>query len=304
MTIIIIGILLVFFLIATQTLWFHPTSTNSILETEFSTIPDLWQKKEGNKNLAIFLHGMYSSPDTFQELSEQIVHEGWDIYVPTLPNASLSPEDLSEQASYQWEDSLKVALHRALVYNKDYKKIVLAGHSQGGSLALSIAPSLPFLSGLIIVASPLHIIHKNNSFIRNTAIFLSGLLVFLIPKKGMFLNSSNAYERSLVDGHYSDKEFYFGLTLHSMKLGLKKTVKQLPQIKTPCLLIYEKGDKITDFQDFITIKNSISSTIIKECILNTPIELEPYSKRHRLLSYIYTKDQVFEEITSFLKTIA
>ncbi|MGL5955169.1 MAG: alpha/beta hydrolase [Brevinema sp.] len=304
MIIIIIGILLLVFWITTQTLYLHPKSQNNISQTEFSKIPDLWQKKEGNENLVIFLHGMYSSPDTFQEISKMIVTEGWDLYAPALPNASLSADDLSTQQSYQWEDSLKVALHRSLAYNKDYKKIVLAGHSQGGSIALSIAPTLPFLSGLIIIAAPIHLIHTKNSFIRNVAIFLSGLLVFFIPKKGMFLKCRNAYEKSLVDGHYTEKEFHFGLTLHSMNLGLKKTIQQLSQIKTPCLLIYEKGDRIVDFQDFITIKSAISSSIIKECVLETPIALEPYSSRHRLLSYIYTKDQVFEEVTSFLKTIS
>lgn len=290
-------------LITTQTLWWHPKPHNDILHKDFSTHKDLWIKKSGNKNLLIMLHGMYSCPNIFEEAANHFVNSGWDVFAPVLPNASTTPSELSNQQSYQWEDSIKVAFHRSLIYNQGYEKIALGGHSQGGSIALTIAPSLPFLSGLIIVASPLNLIHKKTSFWRKIGLIFSGLLYFLVPKKGLFLKIKNSEEKSLVEGgNHHPKEFFFSLTLHSMKLGLKKTCKFLSRIQTPSLLIYEKGDRTTNFDDTkILTKNIPNSTL---CTLNTPLSLDPFSGRHKLFSYIHTKNQVIEEIDSFLKQIS
>ncbi len=300
MIIFLVILFIIVLLITTQTMWWHPKPHKDILHKPFSSHMDFWNKNSDNKNLLICLHGMYSHPTIYQELSDIVVDEGWDVYAPVLPNASQSPEELSKQIDYQWLDSFKVALHRSLIHNQNYEKIVLLGHSQGGALALSIAPSLPFLSGLIVVAAPDNIIHKKNSLKKNIGIALSGLLYFLVPKRGLFMKNRNTPEKSLVEGTQHPREFYFGLTLHSMRLGLKQTRKNLKNISTRTLLIYEKGDRVVDFSSFENIFQSILPAKDK-LILETPLELEPYSNRHRLLSYIYTKDQVFDKVSDFLR---
>ncbi len=296
---ILIILFIILLLITTQTLWLHPKPHKDILHKPFSSHMDFWNKKSGNKNLLICLHGMYSHPSIYQELSNVVIEEGWDVYAPVLPNASLTPEELPSQTCYQWLDSLKVALHRAVIHNQNYEKIVLLGHSQGGALALSIAPSLPFLNGLIILAAPTDIIHKQNSFKKNIGITLSGLLYFFVPQKGIFMKNKNTDQKSLVEGAQHQKEFYFGLTLHSMNLGLRKTRRNIKNIAPRTLLIYEKGDKVVDFSSYQKVNKAL--TVPRESlILDTSFELEPYSNRHRLLSYIYTKDQITNKISQFL----
>ena len=294
---------LIFVVISTQTLWLQQKPKKDILTTKFSTHEDIWTKKEGNTSLMIMLHGMYSQPNIFDETAKKVSEHGWDVYAPVLPNSSESYEDLKSQEGYLWEDSLKVAFQRALIHNQGYQKIVLAGHSQGGALALTIAPSLPFLNGLISVAAPMNIIHNKNSFMRNLGIRLSGILVLLIPKKGMTLKSRFSEERKIVEGHSSPQEFHFGITLHSMHLGLKQTRKNLYHITTPCLFIHDKGDTIALFDDCVYAKNNISSASIKELFFDTPMSLDPYSKRHKLFNYIHTKEQVVQGISDFLKTL-
>ncbi len=301
--IIISTIAVVFAIVSTQTLYLHQRPDKEILTKEFSTHHDFWSKKEGNKSLLIMLHGMYSHPSIFNDTAQKVLQNGWDSYAPILPNASKSYEDLTSQQAYLWEDSLKVAFQRSLIHNQGYTKIVLAGHSQGGALALTIAPSLSFLNGLISVATPMNLIHKKNSVIRNIGIMLSGLLVFLIPKKGLSTNNKYYKERKLVENHGSPQEFHFGLTLHSMNLGLKKTRQNLHHITIPCLLIHEKEDKTAIFEDLLYVKKRINSSSIKEVLLDTPLSIDPYSKRHKIFTYIHTKNQVAQEIVDFLKTL-
>lgn len=296
-------LVLIFIVISTQTLWLQQKPKKDILTAGFTTHKDIWTKKEGNTSLMIMLHGMYSQPNIFNETAKKVSEHGWDVYAPVLPNSSESYEDLKSQEGYLWEDSLKVAFQRALIHNQGYQKIVLAGHSQGGALALTIAPSLPFLTGLISVATPVNLIHNKNSFIRNLGIRLSGLMIFLIPKKGITLKSRFSEERKALEGHSSPKEFHFGITLHSMHLGLKQTRKNIHHITTPCLLIHEKGDIIAPFADCVFVKKNISSTSLKEVVFDTPMSLDPYSKRHKLFNYIHTKEKVVQAISNFLKTL-
>ncbi len=300
---IILSTFILFFIISTKTLWFCPKVRKNILESNYSSNEDIWVKKEGNKKVLIFFHGMYSSPENFREFANYTVKEGWDVYLPVLPNSSNSNTELIAQGAYQWEESLQVAYHKAIVHNKDYEAIFLGGHSQGGAIALSIAPSLTFLKALIIVAAPMRLTHGKYSLSKNLGMVLSGFLSFFLPNKGVVMKNRNADKQALVENHPPHYEsFYHGLTLHSMNLGLKRTRKSLQSIKTPVFLAYEKGDRLVDFKDSTFVKNSVSSPIVKETVFDTPLALEPYSKRHALFSYIHTKDRLFEEIIDFLKS--
>lgn len=301
---ILIGISVFFVLLSTQTMYLQPKPKKDILTRPFSSHEDIWIKKEGNTKLLIMLHGMYSHPSIFLESAEAIVSEGWDVYLPVLPNASLSVEELSEQEEYQWEDNLKVAFHKSLVHNYGYQEVALAGHSQGGSLALTIAPSLPFLKGLLIIAAPLYVIHPKYKWRKSAGIRISGLLRLFISQKGVFLPSKNAEQKREVEGNAQDREFYFGLTLHSMNLALRQTRKNLKKIHIPCFLAYEKGDKVTSFNDFLYLKSHLGSSLIKEKIFEVPISIEPYSNRHKLFQYIHTKEELKKEIVSFLAQIS
>jgi len=300
---IILIIFIIFFILSTQTMLLHPKPHPNIFDLPYSNNSDIWFKKQGNTKLLILLHGMYSSPKVFQEFSELIINDGWDIYLPVLPNSSSSTEDLISQDYYQWNDSLKIAFQKSLVNINNYQKVVLGGHSQGGSLALTICPSFEFLNGLILIAAPISMIHNKNSLIRNIGIYLSGFLHLILPNKGLRVNSRYKKERGLVENSFGSEEFYYGITLHSMHLGLKQSKKHLSDIKCPCLLIYEKGDQICNYKDSVYIKEHISSTQIKEYIFETSKQEEPYSKRHKLLSYKPIKQKVFQGIQEFLSQL-
>lgn len=295
-------IFLIFVVLSTQTLLFHPRSRKDILTTSYSSNKDFWLKN-GNSKLLIMLHGMYSSPATFEQFAQLVHRQDWDVYAPVLPNSSNSVDELKDQPAFLWEDSLRVAFQKIIVSTENYKDIVLCGHSQGGSIALTLAPSLVFLKAVAVVAAPMHLIGPQNSWLRNIGIFLSGFLYFLLPKHGMDTPVKYQKERAFVEDTFGSEGFYYGLTLHSMNLGLAKTRKQLHLIKQPLFLAYEKGDRITDFDDFLLIKRKVESSFVREIVFDTPRSEEPYSKRHKLFSYKPVKDKLFCELSAFLREI-
>lgn len=290
--------------LSTCTLVLHPRPRKDLLFKPYTQYPDVRIKTEGNKNIVIALHGMYSHPDTFKELGERIAPLGWDLFAPVLPNSARSSEDLRSQEIYQWEELLQAAFHRAVLSVEGYEKVVLLGHSQGGALALTLAPSLGFLSGLAIVAAPLHMAHPKKPFVRTLGLRFSGLLHFLIPKHGMKTDKISPEVRkelAKIEDTVGGDGYFFGLTLHSMSLGLRKMRRRLHLITHPLFLAYEKNDGTVSFKDYLELKTKVGSKNISECITETPESLHPYAKKHRLFSYVAVKESLYKALGQFLR---
>ena len=288
-------------LITTQTMWFHPRPRKDILEKPCSAHEDFLLKTEGNKSLVIALHGMYALPKSFEEFAHVIAPDGWDLYAPVLPNAAMSAEDLRKQESYQWLESIRVAFHKVATSGEGYDKIVLMGHSQGGALTMAIAPAIGYLSGVVLVAAPLQMLPKKYPFWRRIAFGFSGLLYFLIPSHGGgSIRPANA-ELAAVEDTNGGEGYYHVLTLHSMSLGLRTLRKNLHLIDQPLFLGYEKNDETVEFSDsFEIIKKSVRSQKIHTFVSETPKDLHPFSRKHRLFSYVPVKDKLFSELRTFL----
>ncbi|MGL4561411.1 MAG: alpha/beta hydrolase [Brevinema sp.] len=280
--------LFIFMLLMTQTMLFFPNSTEKIFTEQYSSTKDIWYKKTGNKNLVIALHGMYGYPSVFNELGKTLLQKDWDMYAPTLPNSVEIESELTTQRPYQWNDSLKVALRKILEHSGNYENIVLLGHSQGGSLAMALAPSLSFIKHLVVIASPINLLNKHFSLTKNIQIIFSGLVHFT-KKKGLFVKSHINPEA---------KDWYFGLTIHSFQMGLKETRKHLHDITAKTLLIYEKSDPTVPFSNMKKISEKIHHVEMK--VFDTPLDQEITGSRHDLLNFEPIKEQVIDTIIKFI----
>lgn len=289
----IIAILFIIIFLFVQTMIPYPKSTIEIFSEEYSNTKDIWYKGKSNNNLFIMLHGMYGYPKMFEGL-KTLVDSGWDVYIPTLPNSSETLEDLIKQKPYSWEDSLKIALRKILENSGSYDKIILGGHSQGGSIAISLAPSLSFLKGIIILGSPIFLINHKFSLFKNLQILFSGIIHFF-PQKGLLV------ERESKSSDTKIKDWFFGLTIHSLRLGLKETKKHLKNILAPTYLIYEKTDPTVLFNNYLYLKKHLPDT--KSITFDTPYADQYKGNRHDLLNYEPIKDKVLSGIVTFLMDI-
>ncbi|MGL4366868.1 MAG: alpha/beta hydrolase [Brevinemataceae bacterium] len=301
---IIIGMLVLFFIL-NHTFLLHTKPALDILDQNYAATEDCWFTKENNKKLIIFLHGMYSTPKTFEDIAQRLIEEGWDIYVPALPASANNKEQLQKIGSWAWEQSVHVASSKVSTCIKNaqkYSHIVLGGHSQGGSLALTVASLFPKLEALIIVASPVNLYRSPSSWRHNIGIYFSGLLCFIKPK-GIHIPPKNIEERSLVEKFCDAEGLFFPWTIFTFKHGLRKTRRLLKKITIPVFLAYEKNDQLVNFINQDVIKQEISSPYIEEVVFNISQEREPYGLRHQLLNYSMTKEQLNHKISSFLSDL-
>lgn len=297
----ILGIVVILFLLLNHTRVFHQKLRLDVLSRKYSCTKDIWFKKEGNTKLIIFLHGMFSTPCTFENLAQILLNKGWDIYVPTLPASAISREDLRVIGSWAWKESLIVVREKINTLPNDYKKVVLGGHSQGGSLAMTMAIEKSF-DGLIVVASPTNLYGDHLKLWQNIAIYLSGVLSFILPK-GLFEPILHQQERAKIEKLCDAEGVQYPYTIYTFKKGLEILRENLYKIETPLFLAYCKGDTLVNFKDLEFIKSHVSSKKIVVEKYDISYEEEPYGFRHQLLNYSKTKDHLNASIVSFLEDL-
>ncbi|MGL5721000.1 MAG: alpha/beta hydrolase, partial [Brevinema sp.] len=226
----------------------------NLLNLKYTDQQDLWFKNEGATKLLVFLHGMYSTPSTFEDYATQWAqsHPDWDVYCPALPAGCKDIAVLKEIGPWTWDESLTVAKAKLDEARKGYKNLVLGGHSQGGCLSLAIAPDRSDLDALVIIASPLKLGGDAMSFKDNLGISLAGPLSILVPK-GMSRPIRNKETRATVEKFCDCEGWMFPLTISTFKKGLAHVQKRLGEITVPLFMSYCKQDGLVSFSSADTL---------------------------------------------------
>ncbi|MGL5722133.1 MAG: alpha/beta hydrolase [Brevinema sp.] len=292
----------VFVVVSTRTLWLHPRPRPNILARTYTAYPDLVFQTAGNKNLVVALHGMYANPWVFEELGQRLSNQGWDLFAPALPNATISSDDLRRQEVYQWKESLQVAKAKVVSSTNGYDRVVILGHSQGGALALVIASQVPELDGVAVVSAPLFLEYKNDWF-RNFLIQSAGFFYFFTPNHGVALGKEPPEELAQLEDTRGGGTYVYGLTAHSMRLGLKnEVIPSLPKITMPLFAAYEVRDHTVSFDNLELLTNRINSITKDVLVTDSSEDKAGISTQHKLFSYIYTKEILHQRIEKFLST--
>ncbi len=294
-------VLIILFVIFNHTDIFHRKIRKDTLQQKYACTEDMWFKGDGNKKLLICLHGMFSTPRTFEDLAPILVKEGWDVYVPALPASANTREELRTIGSWAWDESILVIEDKIANLSSEYQKVVLSGHSQGGSLAMQIATEKDF-DGLMILASPVDLYGDHLLWWENIAVYLAGVLSFATPQ-GLWLPIKNPDERYLVEKCCDAEGIQYPYTIFTFKRGLQKLRPNLHKISTPLFLAYCKGDTLVNYKNLEKIKSAVSSSIIEDTLYDISYEEEPYSFRHQLLNYTKTRDDLMKKISEFLQKI-
>jgi esterase/lipase/1-acyl-sn-glycerol-3-phosphate acyltransferase len=92
---------------------------------------------KGTNDIGIILsHGYKASPEEMRSLANHLNGQGYHIYVPRLKGHGTSPENLKYTS---WEDWYESYYNGYLILKQKCSKVVAAGFSTGGLLALKLA---------------------------------------------------------------------------------------------------------------------------------------------------------------------
>ncbi|MBI4559169.1 MAG: alpha/beta fold hydrolase [Candidatus Hydrogenedentes bacterium] len=96
----------------------------------------------------LFVHGYIGAGNNFADVPEQVAKHGWRVRVMRLPGHGTSPREVENVTA---AELLKAVQSELAGLRKDCKKVVLVGHSMGGTLCTLAAAEEP-VDALILAA--------------------------------------------------------------------------------------------------------------------------------------------------------
>ncbi|WP_432564402.1 alpha/beta hydrolase [Kineococcus sp. SYSU DK003] len=102
----------------------------------------------------LVLHGFTATPLTVAGWAEEFAAAGFDVEVPLLPGHGTTVADCDRTTWADWLDAARTALHRLA-----NERVVVAGTSMGGGLALRLAQLEPDRVHGLVLANPAVALH-------------------------------------------------------------------------------------------------------------------------------------------------
>jgi esterase/lipase len=221
---------------------------------------------KSNSDRAFFMiHGYSGSPMDFSKLPQYLQKEfGASVYIPVLKGHGTKVEDLDD---INYGDFISQIEEEFLKVKKTGKKIVIVGISFGAQLVLYLAAKYK-IEGVVSISPPYKMKFPFN---------LPGMEVLGFFKK---------YWKKPVKVNEREKRIAAGDTnySHMHSNGLKLTKKssedlsgRLINIKSPCLVVTSKGDRLGNYKSGKIIIDKIGSKKKKALLLNTEVHNLFYS---------------------------
>jgi esterase/lipase/1-acyl-sn-glycerol-3-phosphate acyltransferase len=232
----------------------------------------------------ILSHGYKSSPEEVRLLAKFFHKQGYNVYAPRLKGHGTGPENLKDIQWQDWCDSFHKGY--AVLQNR-CSKIIAAGFSTGGLLALLFASKHPRkLSAVISI---------------NSAIKLNDIRVNLVPTVHFWnelltkLKASKGKMEYVVDipenPHINYKKNYLN-GVYELSQLMTETKKNLAHITCPTLIIQGKHDPVVDPKSGKIIYKEIASKnkhlilpeIHKHVFITNPENIEIFKEMNKFIS--------------------
>jgi carboxylesterase len=232
-----------------------------------------WSASGGPRG-ALVIHGFTGNPQSLRGLAEALNGAGYAVELPLLPGHGTSVDDLVDTGWADWSAAVETA-YEALAARAD--KVVVAGLSMGGSLALWLAARHPEIAGVVCV---------------NPAVEMGAEMV-----DGIRQMVDGGVDRiPAIGGDVADpagREKAYDATplrpLLSLAEAAAETVDDLAKIACPVLLMTSPQDHVVDPRNSDIVAERVSGAVER-------VTLE---RSYHVATLDYDKDLIFERTIEF-----
>jgi len=244
----------------------------------------------GGATGVVLMHGFTASPHEVIWLGKHLAGEGHTVYVPRLSGHGTRPEDLSRARFEDWVASAFDALH---IVRAQSDRVVMAGLSMGGCLALNIAAQAA-VDGVVAMAAPLQVIGVSANSLRWGK--------YLRPYTDQtdrspftqYLKDQQAGRGEVVLGRVRYNKWSTNGVEQLMRL-IEDTHLRLPNITAPVLALYSLKDSVVRQTHFETLKAGLTGT--------ARLETHLYERSDHIMTQDTESADVFARVSEFIKTI-
>lgn len=248
------------------------------MEFQYSEKIKIYYEVHGSGNTKIlFIHGYGSSHLTWYDVKDQL-KSPFELYFVDLKGFGNSSR--SKDYKYSPIDHAKIVV--SLIEHLNLKKIVLAGHSYGGGIALLTYLKLlemhkeDFINKIIIIDAVVHIEKLPMLIFRSKEPLLKYILLKFIPSstiaktslERMFVNKG-AITKKRIDNYAKfmrkkDSEHSYVETARKMYPKLKNlVVPNLNKINVETLIIWGKKDPLIPIEHAKNLNSEIKNSQLK-----------------------------------------
>jgi carboxylesterase len=191
------------------------------------------------------LHGFTASPAEVRWLAQHLAQDGHTVFAPRLAGHGSAYHDL---ARARWRDWVLSAWDGYQVLAAQCQRVVIAGHSMGGMIAVLLAaalaqqPEAP-LAGLVLLATPLSFpaaTRRRSRWLRRVMPYTDQTDRSSLPQY------IRGVQRTLGESPIGRVRYDRWATsaVHELMLLASEADRALPELRGPALLIYAASDDL------------------------------------------------------------
>lgn len=267
-----------------------------ILLSSFITVRPAGAASEApmpQKIVCLLIHGFGGSLVEMEPLALALEAGGFEVVRLTLPGHTTSIEDFSRTFFPDWAAAVERACQQEISRGR---RVVVIGHSLGGSLALHLAAHYE-LAGVVTLSAPVYLYRFFPPEAADWRLPLVGLLKYLRPRWPKAPDDPRARQIAPWGG-------YTGVRLlpqlHSFIQGLDTIQEELGRITEPLLILHARGDEIVPESNALTIARKVRSTEVIVDLFALP---ETVAGRHIIPSHRDCRALVAARVNEFVRRI-
>ncbi|MFD8236137.1 alpha/beta hydrolase [Streptomyces sp. NPDC059696] len=235
---------------------------------------------EGGEVAVLLCHGFTGSPQSLRPWAEHLADHGLTVSLPLLPGHGTRWEDLRITGWQDWYAEVDRALR---LLCERHETVFVAGLSMGGALALRLAAKHGDAVRGVMVVNPANKVH-------GLAAHALPVVRHLVPAtKGIASDIAKPDSREL---GYDRVPLH---AAHSLRQFFRMVDGELPQVTQPVVLLHSPQDHVVPPADSARILSRISSTDVKEVILE---------QSYHVATLDHDADRIHEESLAFIRRIA
>lgn len=204
-----------------------------------------------SEKAVLLLHGYMGYPGELVSVSEMLYSIGYDVFVPLLPGHGTNAKDFLSSSSSSW---LKKSEESLVSLLSEYERVVVVGHSMGGSIMTILLSKYPEIYRAVLCCpgySVYGLDNKTLSFLKIVSLFKKRI------KKEW--HSDNKYRMHYEDAPSDDEALgkeYWSYIYPKQLIEFNKirteAIECISKIKTPTLIIKAMEDSIVYFDENVS----------------------------------------------------